>query len=84
MKSLYDELNGVRVTNGAVKCLGIYIGHDKLIKNWTKVYHDVEKLFESWTRRKLSLFGKCTIITTLVLSKLLYIANILELPETSL
>ena len=45
-----DELNGIRVTNGAVKCLGIYIGHDKLEcynKNWMKVYHDAEKLFES-------------------------------------
>ena len=46
-----------------------------------KVYHDVEKLFESWKRRKLSIFGKCTIINTLALSKLLYIANILELPD---
>ena len=46
-----------------------------------KVYHDVEKLFESWKRRKLSIFGKYTIINTLALSKLLYIANILELPE---
>ena len=43
------ELNGIRVTNRAVKCLGIYIGHDKLEcynRNWIKVYHDVEKLFE--------------------------------------
>ena len=57
-------------------------GHDKLEcynKNWMKVYHDVEKLFESW-KRKLSIFGKCTIINTHALSKLLYIANILELP----
>ena len=82
MESLFDELNGIRITNGAIKCLGIYIGHDKLDcynKNWMKVYHDVEKLFESWKRRKLSIFGKCKIINTLALSELLYIANIFRL-----
>ena len=40
------------MTNKAVKCnLGIYIGHDKeecYNKNWMKIYHDMEKLFESW------------------------------------
>ena len=71
LKSLFDELNGIRVTNGAVKCLGIYIGPDKECynKNWMKVYHDAEKLFES-----IVYFWKITIINTL--SKLFYIANI--------
>ena len=41
----------------------------------------MEKLFESKKIRKLSISGKCTIINTLVLSKLIYIANILELPD---
>ena len=39
-ESLFDELNGIRVTNRAVKCHGIHIGHDKLEcynKNWMKV-----------------------------------------------
>ena len=29
LKSLLDELNGIRVTIGAVRCLGFHIGHDK-------------------------------------------------------
>ena len=40
-----------KVTNKAVKCLGIYIGHDKeecYNKNWMKIYHDMVTLFESW------------------------------------
>lgn len=28
---MYDEINGVKATNKAVRCLGIYIGHDKEI-----------------------------------------------------
>ena len=51
LKDAYDEILGIKVTNKAVKCLGIYIGHDKeecYNKNWMKIYHDMVKLFESW------------------------------------
>ena len=41
---------------------------------------DMEKLFESWKKRKLTIFGKCEIINTLAISKLIYIASILPLP----
>lgn len=40
----------------------------------------MEKLFESWKRRKLTLFGKSCIINTLAISKLIYVASILCLP----
>lgn len=26
---MYDEINGVKATNKAVRCLGIFIGQDK-------------------------------------------------------
>lgn len=45
-----------------------------------KIYNDMEKLFESWKRRKLTLFGKSCIINTLAISKLIYVASILCLP----
>ena len=43
---------------------------------------DMEKLFESWKKRKLTIFGKCESIHTLAISKLIYtsIASILPLP----
>ena len=84
LKDKHKTIEGINVTKTAVKTLGIYIGHDKAEcynKNWMKTYHEMEKLFESWKRRKLSIFGKCTIINRLALSKLIYIANILELPD---
>ena len=76
LKGRYRNIEGINVTDKAVKCLGIYLGHDKIEcynKNWMKIYHDTEKLFESWKKRKLSLFGKCCVINTLALSKLIYI-----------
>lgn len=50
LKDQYDIISGINVSKHVVKCLGIYLGHDKTecyTKNWMKVYHDVEKLFES-------------------------------------
>lgn len=32
-------------------------------------------------KRKLTLFGKCTVINSLALSKLIYVASILEIPD---
>lgn len=52
-----------------------------IYKNWMKIYHDMEKLFESWKRRKLTVFGKSCIIKTLATSKLVYIASILCIPD---
>lgn len=52
--------NYVKIANKAARCLGICIGHDKeecYNNNWIKIYQDIEKLFESWKRRKLTLFG---------------------------
>jgi hypothetical protein len=80
-------LSGIKeisVSKGAVRYLGIYIGHDKIEcynKNWMKVYHDIDTLFEYWKIRKLTLFGKCTVTNSLAISKLVYLASILELPN---
>ena len=55
LKEAYDEILGIKVTNKAVKCLGIYIGQDKeecYNKNWMKIC-DMEKLFESWKIHQL-------------------------------
>ena len=67
LKDKHKTIEGINVTKTAVKTLGIYIGHDKAEcynKNWMKTYHEMEKLFESWKRRKLSNFWKCTIINS--------------------
>ena len=44
----------------------------------------MEKLFESWKKRKLTSFGKTCIINTLAVSKFIYKASILPYPNESL
>ena len=60
------------------------MGHNKIEcyrKNWIDKSEELEKLFETWTKRKLTLFGECEIINRLALSKLQYNASILPLPD---
>lgn len=61
LKDKHVIKEGVKVTNSAVRCLGIHLGHDKTKYNelnWMKTYNDMEKLFESW-KKKLTLIVCC-------------------------
>ena len=81
LKDRYDKLHGVRMTNSAVKILGIYIGHDAAEcneKNWIQRIQRLEKLLDSWRKRYLTISGKVCIINSLALSKLYYCASILN------
>ena len=71
LKGRCKNIEGVTVNESCVKTLGIYVGHDKKMcydNNWTKTVHDIEKLFESWKKRKLKIFGKVCVINTLAIS----------------
>ena len=84
LKGTFDNIDGIKVNTSSIKCLGIYVGHDKeecYNKYWMKVYGNIEKLFESWKKRKLTIFGKCCIVNTLAISKLIYLGSILEFPD---
>ena len=84
LKGRYKKIEGVTVNESCVKTLGIYVGHNKKMcydNNCTKTVNDIEKLFESWKKRKLTLFGKVCVINTLAISKLIHVASILEYPD---
>ena len=84
LKGQFDNIHGINVAKQSVKCLGILLGHNKeecYVNNWMKIYHQIEKLFESWKTRKLTIFGKCCLINSLAISKLIYKASILHLPS---
>ena len=78
MKGQFDKIHDINVAKQSVKCLGIFLGH---VNNWMKIYHQIEKLFESWKTRKLTIFGKCCLINSSAISKLVYKASILHLPS---
>ena len=52
---------------------------DKL--NFEKKLEDLQRILNSWKRRKLTLLGKINIAKSLALSKLTYNASLLPLPK---
>ena len=70
-----DMMYGIKFNRGPVRCLGIYVGHDKQAcykKNWIDKLEKFQKLLDSWRTRDLTLFGKVLIIKTLALSQLVF------------
>ena len=67
-----------------IRCLGIYIGHDKdqtYFLNWTKKLEDIETLLHSWKKRELTLFGKISVLKQLALPKILFSMSMLYTPD---
>ena len=75
IKNKFEKIFEIKVTKKAIRCLGFYIGHDKeecYNQNWMRIYHNIENFFESWKRRKFTIFDKSCIRRTLAISKLIY------------
>jgi hypothetical protein len=82
----HKEMNfkDINWTIKPIRCLGIYVGHDKnecLWLNWTNKLDEMQKLLDTWRTRDLTLFGKVTIIKVLAISKLVFSALNTHTPE---
>ena len=64
-----------------MKILGVVFGHDTESDNWQPKLKKLENYINLWKSRSLSLVGKSLIINTLRISKLLYLATILPVPN---
>ncbi len=84
LKNTINAINGIKFTNDAIRCLGIYIGHDKnkcFNKNWTEKIEKIKLVFERWKNRNMTIFGKTLIIKSLASSLLIHSMSILETPQ---
>ena len=66
------------------KALGIFFSYDSNKANelnFVEKIRNLEKTLNSWKRRNLTLYGKVNIVKTLGLSKLIYSASVLVIPE---
>ena len=63
---------------------GIFFTYDKKLlymKNSTEKLDNIKKLINIWSSRGLSLYGKVTIIKSLLLPKVVYTSSLLPTPE---
>ena len=87
MGPLKDE--GMRIfrnivwTGKPIKCLGIYIGHDKSMcneLNWGKKLVNIENTLNTWKKARLTIMGKIEIIKIHAVSKIVYTASVIDIP----
>ena len=72
-------------TQNPVETLGVFVNgneNDHYKLNFEPKLTKMKQLFASWKCRKLSIKGKITVINTLAISKLIYLASIIKVPDT--
>ena len=80
------EICGIRVDSN-VRCLGIYVGHDKSVcnaKNWNEKVDKLDRTLSQWKNRHLTFFGKVTILKTLGLSQIIFSAQNTTMPDNAI
>ena len=71
-------------TNGPIEVLGISLSPDikeTAIVNYTSVNDKINKTIQLWSSQKLTLYGKISIINTVLLSKFIYRFSCLPSPD---
>jgi len=84
MKNSKKIVEGIAWTSDPIKTLGVYFGHDvkeKLRLNWESRIDKMVQCVEQWKRRKLTLLGRITVVKSLILSKVIYLAQVMECPD---
>jgi hypothetical protein len=74
---------GIKWTSESVRLLGVLINRDyeKMIQeNFRERLKKIENLLQLWCLRKMTLKGKIIIVNTLIITQLLYLCTVLELP----
>ena len=75
---------GIKWPDEPIKALGVYYSYDiKLLheKNFIERLDSVKKLMNIWSSRGLSIYGKVTIIKSLIIPKFVYISSLLPVPK---
>ncbi len=64
--------------------MGVYVGHNRELcyeYNWLRRIDKIKKAIVFWNKRKVSIFGRVNIIKTYLLSKIVYPATVLPIPD---
>ena len=86
----YQLLKEVKFTESSLKILGVNIptngNHNTLINmNYNPVLKKIKEKISQWSKRSLTLFGKATIIKSLILPQIIYLlSNLPSPPQTYL
>ena len=75
---------GIKWPSEPIKALGVFYTYDQkllLEKNFIENLDKIKKLINVWSSRGLSIYGKVTIIKSLVIPKFVYVASLMPTPK---
>ena len=75
---------GIKWPSEPIKALGVFYTYDQkllLEKNFIENLNKIKKLLNVWSSRGLSIYGKLTIIKSLVIPKFVYLASLMSTPN---
>ena len=74
-------------TDELIKALGVYFTYDiiKLLtlheKNFIEKLDSIKKLMNIWSSRELSIYGKVSVVKSLLIPKFFYVSSLLPTPK---
>ena len=71
------------IAQWTIKALGVFFTYDQVLlyeKNFQHRLDNMKKLTNIWSSRGLSIYGKVTIIKSLLIPKLVYVSSLLPTP----
>ena len=74
----------IDLTEKAITILGVLLSYDKNLKlenNFRKTILNIKRILKMWRRRNLTLEGKIIIFKPLALSKIIFLAQVLVVPN---
>ena len=74
----------IDLTEKAITILGVLLSYDKnlqLENNFRKTILNIKRILKMWRRRNLTLEGKIIIFKPLALSKIIFLAQVLVVPN---
>lgn len=78
------NLLNIKWPNTPIRALGLYVGHnetDCYKLNWETKLNQIQQLANSWSARKITLRGKIYVIKSELISKIIYCATVLPIPD---
>ena len=75
---------GIKWPNEPIKALGIYYTYDQkllLENNFIERLDSIKNLTRIWSSRGLSIYGKITLINSLLIRKFVYVSSLIPTPQ---
>ena len=82
-----NDINWIDLDNDAMKILDVYYSYNNTIvseSNFKKLETKVEKILNLWSSRALTIYGRAEIVRSLAISKMLYVFNVIDPPQSTL